>query len=58
MSEADDKVPELFAPYERRGLKGIDSFLSGAFRETAIAQLQKPLQDKGKPDDALLTQVF
>ncbi len=55
---ADGDVPELFAPYERQGLKGIDRFLNGAFREVAIAQLQKPLQDDGKPDDALLTQAF
>ena len=58
VSAADGEVPELFAPYERQGLKGIDRFLNGAFREVAIAELKKPLQDEGKPDDALLTQVF
>ena len=58
VSAADGEVPELFARYERQGLRGTERFLNGAFREVAIAQLQKPLQDDGKPDDALLAQVF
>lgn len=58
ISVADSEVPKLFAPYERKGSKGVDGFLHGAFKETAIAQLQKPLQNKGEPDDALLTQAF
>ena len=55
---ADGEVPELFWPYERQGLRGADRFLNNAFGQTAIAELKKPLQNEGKPDDALLTQVF
>ena len=55
---ADSKVPELLLPYEKQGWEGSARFLHGAFRGVAIAELQKPLQDEGKPDDALLTQVF
>jgi len=58
VSEADREVPELFAPYERDGLGGIDRFLDKSFRGTAIAQLKKPLQEQGKPDAALLAKVF
>ena len=58
VGEADRKVPRLFAPYERDGLKGSDRFLNEAFRGTAIAELKKPLQEQGKPDAALLAKVF
>lgn len=36
---AEKEVPELFAPYEKDGLQGIDRFLNNAFKETAIADL-------------------
>ncbi len=55
---AEKEVPELFAPYEKDGLQGIDRFLNNAFKETAVTELQKPLQNQGKPDSALLTKVF
>ena len=46
---ADSKVPELFAPYERQGLKGIDRFLNGAFRGEAIAQLKSRYKTQESP---------
>lgn len=55
---AEKEVPELFASYEKDGLQGIDRFLNNAFKETAVTELQKPLQNQGKPDSALLTKVF
>ena len=55
---AEKTEPELFAPYEKDGLRGIDRFLNNAFKETAVTELQKPLQGQGKPDSALLAKVF
>ncbi|MGI8934820.1 MAG: NACHT domain-containing protein, partial [Phormidesmis sp.] len=40
------------------GVHYIDRFLNNAFKETAVIELQKPLQNQGKPDSALLTKVF
>ncbi len=58
VSAAEKEVPELFSSYEKDGLRGIDRFLNNAFKETAIAELQKPLQNQGKPNDALLAKAF
>ena len=58
VSAAEKEVPELFVSYEKDGLRGVDRFLNNAFKETAIAELQKPLQNQGKPNDALLAKVF
>ncbi|MEL6354838.1 MAG: histidine kinase, partial [Cyanobacteria bacterium J06627_28] len=58
IAAANKEVPKLFAPYQADGLKGFQRLLSRFLKGRALAQLQKPLQEKGKPDEALLTKAL
>ncbi|MEM8807097.1 MAG: HEAT repeat domain-containing protein [Cyanobacteria bacterium P01_G01_bin.38] len=55
---ANRAVPKLFAPFHQDGFGGVKRFLSSFFKCRALPELRKPLNDKGKPDAALLTKAL
>ncbi len=56
IAQSNQAVPELFRRCQRDGPEGSERFLSKFFKGRALPQLQKPLQDEGKPDVGLLAE--
>ena len=54
MTAAQDAEPQLFFTFDKDGPKGFPRFLSRLFKGRALSQLQRPLQEQGKPDTELL----